>query len=54
VRLPFHSEISPAAKLETLSRVYQQYGRIDANHSWLDIRLDKVTHPAEERVVQNN
>jgi hypothetical protein len=54
VRLPFHSEISPAAKLETLSRVHQQYGRIDANHSWLDIRLDKVTHPAEERVVKND
>jgi hypothetical protein len=24
---------------------------VDANHSWLDIRLDKILYPAEETVA---
>ncbi len=38
-------EASIARKLENLQQVYQQYGRVDANEPWLDLRFDKVLRP---------
>jgi hypothetical protein len=41
-------ELPPAQKLERLAAVQQKYGRVDGEHSWLDIRFDKITYPAAE------
>ncbi len=50
-RRNFHTELAPAEKLDRLNRIVARYGRVDANHSWLDIRLDKILFPAQERVA---
>ncbi|HEY8666857.1 MAG TPA: hypothetical protein VIL86_09340 [Tepidisphaeraceae bacterium] len=47
---PLHStnfEVSDATKLNYLQKVRAQYGRVDGNWPWLDIRFDKITHPAQ-------
>jgi hypothetical protein len=44
----YHAEIKPAQKIQRLQQIDAKYGRIDANHSWVDIRLDKATFPATE------
>ena len=41
-------EVSTARKLDELAQIYNQYGRIDAKHPWLDIRFDKITYPADQ------
>ena len=43
----FAAELSKEEKLERLARVRDQYGRIDAGRPWIDIRMDKITYPAE-------
>jgi cell division septal protein FtsQ len=43
----FAAELSKEEKLERLARVREQYGRIDAGRPWIDIRMDKITYPAE-------
>jgi hypothetical protein len=51
VRLSFYAELPPVQKLQRLALICQEYGRVDAGHSWVDIRLDKVMYPAEEAPV---
>jgi hypothetical protein len=51
IKLPFYAELPPIQKLERLGLICQKYGRVDGGHSWVDIRLDKVTYPAEEAPV---
>ena len=50
-RLNFYAELKPEQKLERLNKIVERYGRVDANHSWLDIRLDKILYPAEETLA---
>jgi hypothetical protein len=42
----FFVEIPTQRKLETLKQIYQQFGRVDANQEWIDIRLDNPTYPS--------
>lgn len=44
----FHVELAPQQKLKRLAAVREQYGRVDAKHSWLDIRFDRITCPVGE------
>jgi cell division septal protein FtsQ len=40
-------EVDPGRKLDYLKRVYQEYGRVDANQPYgIDIRYDKITYPS--------
>ena len=39
-------EVSTDRKLDYLSRVYQEFGRVDARQPWIDIRFDKITYPS--------
>jgi hypothetical protein len=40
-------EVDPGRKLDYLRRVFQEYGRVDANQPLgIDIRYDKVTYPS--------
>lgn len=39
-------EVSTARKMRYLELTCQQYGRVDANEKWLDIRFDKVGRPS--------
>jgi hypothetical protein len=41
-------EISPAKKLQCLDRIAAQYGRIDANQPWVDVRFDTVRVPSDK------
>jgi len=50
----FHVEVDAAQKLQRLNLLKEQYGRVDANHSWVDIRFDKVTCPANENQSADN
>lgn len=47
----FFVEISPAQKLEHMEQLVQRYHRLDANHSWVDIRFDRVTSPKQEEAA---
>lgn len=42
----FFAEVSPQQKLDALARIYARYGRLDANHEWIDVRFDRVTYPS--------
>jgi hypothetical protein len=42
----FFIEVSVAQKLDYMRRVYEQFGRVDANQAWIDIRFDKITYPS--------
>jgi hypothetical protein len=44
-------EVSTARKLNYLRLAYEQFGRVDAKHRWLDIRFDRVTYPPEEEAA---
>jgi hypothetical protein len=44
----FFIEVSVAQKLDYMRRVYTQFGRVDANQAWIDIRFDKITYPSSE------
>jgi hypothetical protein len=44
----FFIEVSVAQKLDYMRRVYNQFGRVDANQAWIDIRFDKITYPSSE------
>lgn len=39
-------EIPAGAKLDALSNIFRQTGRVDANQPWIDVRFDRVTCPA--------
>lgn len=41
-------EVKVERKLDYLSRVYAEFGRIDARQPWIDIRYDKITYPTLE------
>jgi hypothetical protein len=41
-------EVSPERKMDYLSRVFQEFGRVDARQPWIDIRFDKITYPSPE------
>jgi hypothetical protein len=47
IRTPdqYSVEASPAEKLARLQQIHEKFGRIDGHQPWLDIRLDKITHP---------
>ena len=49
-------EVDPGRKLDYLKRVYQEYGRVDANQPFgIDIRYDKITYPSlDPRTAQAN
>jgi hypothetical protein len=40
------SEVSPDQKLQYMEQIVRQFGRIDANHSAVDVRFDWVTVPS--------
>lgn len=44
----FFDEVSPRQKLDSLARIFQRYGRLDANHPWIDVRFDRVTYPTDD------
>jgi hypothetical protein len=44
----YHAEVKPERKIQRLQQIDQKYGRVDAKHAWIDIRLDKVTYPDKE------
>ena len=48
----FFIEVSVAQKLDYMRRVYNQFGRVDANQAWIDIRFDKITYPSSEPQAQ--
>jgi hypothetical protein len=41
-------EVTPAQKLEYMARIFQQFGRVDAKHSAVDLRFDRVTYPSAD------
>lgn len=41
-------EVKVERKLDYLSRVHTEFGRIDARQPWIDIRFDKVTYPSPD------
>jgi hypothetical protein len=41
-------EVSPAQKLEYMAKIVQQFGRVDARYSAVDLRFDVVTYPSAE------
>jgi hypothetical protein len=41
-------EVSPAQKLDYMARLVQQFGRVDAKHSAVDLRFDRVTYPSAD------
>lgn len=43
-------EVSPAQKLEYMTKIVQQFGRVDAKHSAVDLRFDRVTYPSADTV----
>ena len=45
-------EVSADRKLDYLSRVYQEFGRVDARQPWIDIRFDKITYPSPDSIAQ--
>lgn len=51
VKMTFHSELSPAEKIARLELVLKRFGRVDGGHSWIDIRMDKITYPTDEAPV---
>ena len=44
------AEVPWSEKLKTMERIVEKYHRIDAGHSSVDIRFDKVTFPSEDLV----
>lgn len=43
-------EVRVERKLDYLSRVFAEFGRVDARQPWIDIRFDKITYPSPEPV----
>ena len=41
-------EVTPDQKLAYMQSIVQQFGRVDANHSAVDLRFDWVTYPSTE------
>ena len=41
-------EVTPDQKLQYMQSIVQQFGRVDANHSAVDLRFDWVTYPSGE------
>jgi hypothetical protein len=41
-------EVLPAQKLDYMERLVQQFGRVDAKHSAVDLRFDRVTFPTAD------
>jgi len=48
--LDFFDEVSARQKLDSLARIFQRYGRLDANHPWIDVRFDRVTYPTDDNL----
>jgi hypothetical protein len=44
----FFIEVPASRKLERLAQIKAQYGRVDANQPWIDIRFETVTHPVPD------
>ncbi|MGH7215581.1 MAG: hypothetical protein ACREIT_12520 [Tepidisphaeraceae bacterium] len=42
----FFIEVSTDQKLGYMKQVHEQFGRVDGNQPWIDIRFDKVTYPS--------
>jgi hypothetical protein len=43
----FFVEVPTLQKLASLKAIWSEYGRVDANRPWIDIRFDKVTYPSD-------
>jgi hypothetical protein len=41
-------EVPASEKLRYLQAIYEEVGRVDGNHPWIDIRMDAVTYPSVE------
>lgn len=48
VKQKFYAELHPTEKVKRLGLIQREYGRIDAKHSWLDIRFPDVLFPRDE------
>jgi hypothetical protein len=44
----FLVEASPQQKLDYMAQIVKQFGRVDAKHSWVDLRFDWVMYPSSE------
>jgi hypothetical protein len=44
----FFSEEPPANKLAFMKAIYEDYGRVDGKHRWIDIRFGQPTYPSGE------
>jgi hypothetical protein len=44
----FFIEVSPAQKLDYMSRIFKQFGRVDARHSWVELRFDEVRYASTD------
>jgi len=44
----FFVEVAPTQKLSYLQAIYEEVGRVDGNHPWIDIRFDAVTYPSAQ------
>jgi hypothetical protein len=44
----FFIEVSPAQKLDYMDRIVKQFGRVDAKHSWVELRFDEVRYASTD------
>ena len=45
----FIVEVSPAKKLEYMEAIYNEIGRVDGKHQWVDLRFDLPTYPVVDK-----
>jgi len=50
----FFVEVPPAQKLSYLQAIYEEVGRVDGNHPWIDVRYDAVTYPSVDARQASN
>jgi len=44
----FLIEVTPEQKLDYMARMVKQFGRVDAKHSWVELRFDEVRYPSTD------
>ena len=45
----FLVEVSPARKLEYMEAIFNEMGRVDGKHQWVDLRFDQPTRPVVDK-----
>jgi len=48
----FFVEVPPSRKLDYIQSVFKQFGRVDGNRPWIDIRFDKITYPSPDSLAK--